>query len=57
MSKIEIYKSKGKFRWRSVARNGNILASGQGFVSKQGLKKSLYLIKKSFFNSKTIDIT
>ena len=40
---IEKYQDKqGLYRWRLLARNGNIIAeSGQGYKSKKGLSKGL----------------
>ena len=56
MDHIEIYKSgwlRPSWKWRLVAANGRILASGSGFNSKQGVEKSLDLIKKFFHDYKT----
>ncbi|MGD8865397.1 MAG: DUF1508 domain-containing protein, partial [Anaerolineales bacterium] len=35
MAKFEIYKDKkGQFRWRLLANNNQIIASGEGYSSK-----------------------
>lgn len=49
MTKIEYYKDKKKeWRWRVVARNGNILAdSGEGYKNKSGAVKGSKATKKA----------
>lgn len=37
-----------EWRWRLVASNGNIIAdSGEGYRSKQGVKRGIESVKKS----------
>lgn len=43
--KFELYKSSGKFRWRLVAANGEIIAQGQGYASKQKALQAVDLIR------------
>jgi uncharacterized protein YegP (UPF0339 family) len=38
----------GEWRWRLVATNGNIIAdSGEGYRSKQGVKRGIESVKRS----------
>ena len=46
---FEIFQdSAGEWRWRLVASNGHIIAdSGEGYQSKQGVKRGIESVKKS----------
>jgi hypothetical protein len=46
---FEVYQDKaGEWRWRLVASNGNIIAdSGEGYSSKQGVKRGIESVKKN----------
>ena len=48
-SKFEIYKdSKGEFRWRMVAANGQTVATGgEGYKSKESCKAGIESVKKN----------
>ena len=46
--KFELYKDKkGEFRFRLKARNGEIIATGEGYVSKSGCKNGIESIRKN----------
>ena len=46
MPKFEIYKdAAGKFRFRLKAPNGEIIATGEAFESKDGCKKGIESVK------------
>ena len=46
--KYELYKDKaGQFRFRLKARNGEIIATGEGYVSKANCKKGIASIGKN----------
>lgn len=45
--KFEIYKSKGEWRWRLRAANGEIIAHGQGYVRKIDCKHAVELVQES----------
>lgn len=46
--KFEIYKDKaGEFRFRLKARNGEIIATGEGYKSKDGCKNGIESIRKN----------
>ncbi len=57
LGKYEIYKDHaGKFRWRLRASNGEEIASGQGYDSKEGCKDGIKSVKKNA-TSKIVDMT
>ena len=46
--KFELYKDKkGEFRFRLKAKNGEIIATGEGYVSKGGCKNGIESIRKN----------
>ena len=57
LGKFEIYKdAAGKFRWRLRASNGEEIASGQGYASKEDCKEGIKSVKKNA-PSKIVDMT
>lgn len=46
---FEVFRDKAnEWRWRLVASNGNIIAdSGEGYQSKQGVKRGIESVKRS----------
>ena len=48
-AKFELYKdTKGEFRWRLVASNGQMIAnSGEGYKSKESAKNGIDSVKKN----------
>jgi len=58
ISKIEIYKdAAGKFRWRLRAPNGEIVAVGEAYESKDGCKNAIELVKINVLKAELIDIS
>lgn len=46
--KFEIYKDKaGEFRFRLKARNGEIIATSEGYVKKDGCKNGIESVRKN----------
>jgi uncharacterized protein YegP (UPF0339 family) len=46
MGKFEIFRDKSmKYRFRLKARNGEIIASSQGYDTKAGLKKGINSVR------------
>lgn len=57
-SKFEVYKDKsGEFRFRLKAANGEIIASGEGYKSKQGCLNGIESIKKNAPIAEIEDLT
>jgi len=48
-AKFELYKdSKGEFRWRLIASNGQMIANGgEGYKSKDSAKNGIESVKKN----------
>jgi uncharacterized protein YegP (UPF0339 family) len=48
LGKFEVYKDvAGKFRWRLRASNGQEIASGQGYESKEDCMEGIKSVKKN----------
>lgn len=48
MGKFEVYKGKGgEFRFRLKAGNGEIIATGEGYSSKQACLNGIESVKKN----------
>jgi uncharacterized protein YegP (UPF0339 family) len=57
MSKFEIYQSKsGGFRWRLKARNGEIVAQGEEYSSKEGAKNGCDAVRRAASNAEVVDV-
>lgn len=55
---FEIYKdAAGKFRFRLKATNGEIIAEGQGYESKEGCEKGIAAVKTDAPKAQTKDLT
>ncbi len=56
--KVEIYKDHvGKFRWKLIASNGEEIASGQGYESKEECTKGVESVKTNASKAKIVDMT
>ena len=48
MAKFEVYKdSRGEFRFRLKANNGQVIATGEGYKTKAGVLNGIESIKKN----------
>ena len=57
-AKFEIYQDKqGLYRFRLVAPNGQIIATGQGYKSKESCKKGIDSVMKNAPGAPKIDTT
>jgi uncharacterized protein YegP (UPF0339 family) len=57
-AKFEIYKdTKGEYRFRLKATNGEIIATGEGYKTKQGCKEGIDSIKKNSPQAEIVDLT
>lgn len=58
MGKFEIYKDrKGQFRWRLLADNNQVIATGEGYTSKASCKNGIESVKKNAPKAKVEDQT
>ncbi len=47
-AKFELYKDKkGEYRWKLLATNGQVIAVGEGYTSKDAAKKGIESVKKN----------
>lgn len=57
MPKYEIYKDAAqKFRWRLKAPNGEIIATGEAYESKDSCKKGIESVKANAFKATVVDM-
>ena len=57
-AKFEIYKdAAGKFRWRLKSPNGEIVATGEGYESKDGCKKGIESVKTHAPKAQILELT
>lgn len=58
MPKFEVYKdAAGKFRFRLKAPNGEIIATGEAYESKDGCKKGIESVKTNAPKAQVVDMT
>ena len=56
MARFEIWRDKGgEFRWRFRADNNEVLASGEGYRSKDDCEHAVQLIKEQVPQAEVID--
>jgi len=56
-AKFEIFKDKaGKFRFRLVAPNGEIIATGEAYESKERCKNGIQSVKTNASTAETVDL-
>ena len=55
--KFELYADKkGEFRFRLKAKNGQIIATGEGYKAKAGCKNGIESIKKNVVDAKIVEV-
>lgn len=55
--KFELYEDKkGEFRFRLKAKNGQIIATGEGYKAKAGCKNGIESIKKNVVDAKIVEV-
>jgi len=56
MAKFEIYKDKkGQFRWRLLANNNQVIATGEGYTTKAACKNGIASVQKNAPKAKIED--
>jgi len=57
MSKFEVYQSKaGGYRWRLKANNGEIVAQGEEYVSKDGAKNGCEAVRRAAGEAEVVEV-
>jgi uncharacterized protein len=47
-AKFELYKDKkGEYRWKLIATNGQTIAVGEGYTTKESAKNGIESVKKN----------
>lgn len=55
MSKIEIYQDAGgEWRWRLKARNGEIVAQGEGYKTRAGAERGAEALRRAAMQAKVV---
>jgi uncharacterized protein YegP (UPF0339 family) len=58
MTKLEIFKDRaGQYRWRLIARNGEIVAASEAYVSKSNAERSAQFVKAWASSAQIVDVT
>jgi uncharacterized protein YegP (UPF0339 family) len=56
--KFEMYKdTKGEYRFRLKAPNGEIIAASEGYTSRSGCENGIESVKKNAPIAETVDLT
>ena len=56
MAKFEIYQSKNGYRWRLKAGNGEIVATGEEYSTKDGAKKGCESVTRASADAEVIEV-
>jgi uncharacterized protein YegP (UPF0339 family) len=55
--KFELYQDKaGKFRWRLLATNGEIIAVGEGYNTKDSAKNGIASVKSNAAKAEVVEL-
>ena len=55
MSKFEVYQSKSGYRWRLKAGNGEIVAIGEEYSTKEGAKHGCEAVRRAAADAEVVD--
>jgi uncharacterized protein YegP (UPF0339 family) len=55
-AKFEVYKSKNGYRWRLKAGNGEVVATGEEYVSKDGAIKGCEAVQRAAQAAEVIEV-
>ena len=56
-AKFEIYKSGDQYRFRLKAANGEIVATGESYSTKQGAERGVVAVKNAAASATVEDLT
>jgi len=57
MARFEVYPTAGEWRWRLVAGNGEVLASGEGFTRKRDAQRATRAVRFAAPLARTVEGT
>jgi uncharacterized protein YegP (UPF0339 family) len=55
MAKFEVYQSKNGYRWRLKAGNGEVVAIGEEYTTKDGAKKGCEAVQRAAADAEIVD--
>lgn len=55
MSKFEVYKSARGYRWCLKAGNGEIVAMGEEYATKDGAKRGCHAVQRAAQDAQVVD--
>jgi len=56
MKKFQIFKDRvGEYRWRLIARNGQIVAASEGYATKYNARRSAETLKASTIRATIVE--
>ena len=56
-AKFELYKDKkGEFRWKLIATNGQTIAVGEGYTTKESAKNGIESVKKNASAAAVVEV-
>lgn len=55
MAKFEVYESKGGYRWRLKASNGEIVATGEEYATKDGAKRGCEAVQRAAADAEIVE--
>ena len=56
MSKFEVFQSKNGYRWRLKAGNGEVVATGEAYSTKEGAVKGCEAIQRAAAAAETVEV-
>ena len=56
MAKFEVYKSKNGYRWRLKAGNGEVVATGEEYSSKDAAMKGCEAVARAAMNATIVEV-
>jgi uncharacterized protein YegP (UPF0339 family) len=55
MSKFEVFQTKNGYRWRLKAGNGEVVATGEEYTTKESAKKGCEAVQRAAANAEIVE--
>jgi len=56
MAKLEVYESKNGYRWRLKAGNGEVVAIGEEYTTKDGAKRGCEAVARAAADAEIVEV-
>ena len=56
MAKFEVYESKNGYRWRLKAGNGEVVAIGEEYTTKDGAKRGCEAVARAAADAEIVEV-